>query len=63
MEKVLVTLGAGYRGSVLIPKLLDAGYEVVVYDLMLLGSRAFHVLFTSRCSRAMSGTLRNIFLR
>ncbi len=37
MEKVLVTGGAGYKGSVLIPKLLHAGYEVVVYDLMLFG--------------------------
>ena len=35
MRKVLVTGGAGYVGCVLVPKLLDAGYEVVVYDLML----------------------------
>jgi len=33
-----VTGGAGYVGCVLIPKLLAAGYEVVVYDLMLFGS-------------------------
>jgi nucleoside-diphosphate-sugar epimerase len=35
---VLVAGGAGYVGCVLVPKLLDAGYEVVVYDLMLFGS-------------------------
>jgi nucleoside-diphosphate-sugar epimerase len=38
IKKVLVTGGAGYKGCVLVPKLLSAGYEVVVYDLMLFGS-------------------------
>ena len=38
MNKVLVTGGAGYKGCVLVPKLLSHGYRVVVYDLMLFGS-------------------------
>jgi nucleoside-diphosphate-sugar epimerase len=37
-KKVLVAGGAGYVGCVLVPKLLAAGYSVVVYDLMLFGS-------------------------
>ena len=38
MNTVLVTGGAGYVGCRLVPWLLDAGYAVVVYDLMLFGS-------------------------
>lgn len=37
METVLVTGGAGYVGSVLIPKLLKAGYAVKVLDLYIYG--------------------------
>jgi nucleoside-diphosphate-sugar epimerase len=38
LSKVLVTGGAGYVGCVLIPKLIAAGHQVTVYDLMLFGS-------------------------
>lgn len=39
-KKVLVAGGAGYKGSVLVPKLLEKGYQVVVYDNMLFGAEA-----------------------
>lgn len=37
MKNVLVTGGAGYVGSLLTPQLLDAGYNVTVYDIMYFG--------------------------
>jgi nucleoside-diphosphate-sugar epimerase len=36
-RKVFVTGGAGYVGSLLTPQLLDAGYDVTVYDMMYFG--------------------------
>ncbi len=40
-RRVLVTGGAGYVGSNLVPKLLGAGYEVSVLDLYLYGEDLF----------------------
>jgi nucleoside-diphosphate-sugar epimerase len=37
MKNVLITGGAGYVGTVLVPQLLDAGCKVCVYDTMYYG--------------------------
>lgn len=41
LNTVLVTGGGGYVGSVLVPKLLQCGYAVKVYDLFLYGEDVF----------------------
>ena len=37
MKNLLVTGGAGYVGNVLVPVLLDKGYNVTVYDALFFG--------------------------
>jgi nucleoside-diphosphate-sugar epimerase len=39
MKNILITGGAGYVGHVLTPKLIAAGYNVTVYDIMYYGCR------------------------
>jgi nucleoside-diphosphate-sugar epimerase len=57
-KRVLVTGGAGYVGSNLVPKLLDAGYEVAVLDLYIYGD-TFAVLKNNSKLTQVKGDLRN----
>jgi nucleoside-diphosphate-sugar epimerase len=57
-KRVLVTGGAGYVGSNLVPKLLAAGYEVSVLDLYLYGEVFADLKSNPRLSET-KGDLRN----
>src|SRR5215472_1172796 len=58
-KHVLVTGGAGYVGSRLVPKLLDAGYEVSVLDLFIFGEDVFAHLRGNSTLTEVKGDLRN----
>jgi nucleoside-diphosphate-sugar epimerase len=55
----MVTGGAGYVGSRLVPKLLDAGYQVSVLDLFLYGDNIFGQHGNGPNLTSIKGDLRN----
>jgi nucleoside-diphosphate-sugar epimerase len=57
VKTILVTGGAGYVGCILVPKLLQLGYAVVVYDLMLYGADG---LPSHKNLQVIKGDLRDI---
>lgn len=57
--RVLVTGGAGYVGSYLVPKLLAAGYPVNVLDLYLYGEEVLDAIRNNPYLREFRGDLRN----
>ena len=58
MKKILITGGAGYVGASLVPKLLNKGYKVTVYDLMIYGDTLDH----HPNLNIVNGDIRNISL-
>ena len=56
MKKILITGGAGYVGSKLVPSLLDKDYQVTVLDLMIYGE---DVLDYNEQLTKIKGDIRN----
>lgn len=59
LKKILVTGGAGYVGSVLVPKLIAAGYEVTVVDLYIYGDDVLAEVKGSPLLKEIKGDIRD----
>jgi nucleoside-diphosphate-sugar epimerase len=57
--RVLVTGGAGYIGSLLLRRLLDAGHDVVVLDRLLFGASPLQGLEANPGYRLVTGDVRD----
>jgi len=57
---ILITGGAGYIGSVLVKRLLDAGYIVKVIDRLLFGSKSIDEFRTNPNFQFIQGDILNI---
>ena len=62
MKKVLVTGGAGYIGSILVPTLLEKGYEVTVLDTLMFGQSTLLELCINPKFSFINGDVRDVNL-
>ena len=62
IKKILVTGGAGYVGSVLVPKLLLQGYDVKVLDLFLYGEHVLDAVKGNPGLELVKGDIRDKML-
>lgn len=57
-EKILITGGAGYIGSVLTPLLLDQGYQVTVFDNFLFNQNSLNSCCSNKNFNVVRGDVR-----
>jgi nucleoside-diphosphate-sugar epimerase len=58
-KKIFITGGAGYIGSALIPKLLDKGYKVTIYDCLFHGGNHLLPFFRNKNFNFIRGDIRD----
>lgn len=58
--KILVTGGAGYVGSILIPLLLDNGYRIRVFDNLMYGGNHLLPFFRNKNFEFQKGDIRDL---
>lgn len=59
MKRILVTGGAGYIGSTLVPMLLEKGYDVTVFDCLSYGGSGILPCFTYKNFHFVKGDIRD----
>ena len=59
VKKILVTGGAGYIGTSLVPKLLRAGHEVTVFDNLMVGGNQLLPFFRYENFKFVRGDIRH----
>ena len=57
-HRILVTGGAGYLGSILVPELLAAGHEVTVLDNFMYSQNSLAQVCANRNFRVVRGDIR-----
>ena len=58
-EKILITGGAGYIGSMLTTKLIEKGYRVTVIDSLQFSKNSLNHLFVHKNFKFIYGDVRN----